>query len=330
MEAEQGSEIHLLEAKDAKYGAALSLVSSLSAGKIRALSIEDRQLVGTQLQESVPILQSSLSEDQNYKQTLRTVNTFLLRSKNIDFPEGRRFTSTFVAGSINSLSDIAKQDPRKANLALRVVARCVPNIEDVSQKKAAIDFLVENLSKWFSGVKSDHPSVYEFKNTVLNTIFTKGDDDQIKDAFTFCEHLFQQKRHGAAGDIIWKRLLAQGFWQNRTTNPYLNRLTSDAIRNVVGTNYEKIKESWMNYGQSEHNRDFFGRNIDSIVDLERLRPGICKTLNQEFGIIFFGRYPVDVLIAQYDERNNTSMPYGAVIFPHSDWKTEPFIESVPH
>lgn len=62
---------------------------------------------------------------------------------------------------------------------------------------------------------------------------------------------------------------------------------------------------------------FIANNIEEMYALEKLRPGICKTLFDEFGICDFERYSQQVLIAQYDNRNS-DMPYGVAVVAQKD------------
>lgn len=53
--------------------------------------------------------------------------------------------------------------------------------------------------------------------------------------------------------------------------------------------------------------------------LEQERPGAVATLQEEFGIEDFMRYPVGMLKEQYDHRDDVSIPYGIVMYPKADW-----------
>ncbi len=63
--------------------------------------------------------------------------------------------------------------------------------------------------------------------------------------------------------------------------------------------------------------DFIANNIATMFALEKVRPGICKTLFDEFGIADFERYPEEALVAQYDNRDK-DMPYGVSIDARED------------
>ncbi|OQA52421.1 MAG: hypothetical protein BWY43_00488 [candidate division WS2 bacterium ADurb.Bin280] len=79
-----------------------------------------------------------------------------------------------------------------------------------------------------------------------------------------------------------------------------------------------LKKSWLTTYPDQRRSRHIGENLLSIETLEDLHPGICKVLNHEFGIEFFSRYPVELLIGQYEKRDHHS-PYGIILFPKSDW-----------
>lgn len=59
-------------------------------------------------------------------------------------------------------------------------------------------------------------------------------------------------------------------------------------------------------------------NIDRIIEVEAEQPGACSLLYKEFGIADFARYPKELLIKQAREINDTTKPYGLIIFPKFD------------
>ncbi|MDD3487332.1 MAG: hypothetical protein PHF35_03075 [Candidatus Moranbacteria bacterium] len=96
----------------------------------------------------------------------------------------------------------------------------------------------------------------------------------------------------------------------------LGRLFVKEIVEVYGLNFDNIYKSWKSdFGNVESNVPY---NIQAIAKLEKIKPGITKVLNEEFGIKFFDRYPVEMLIEQYENRDNLEIPYGIIILPEAD------------
>lgn len=85
-----------------------------------------------------------------------------------------------------------------------------------------------------------------------------------------------------------------------------------------GLNAESLFKAWSeSYTSHEYGEYFHVSNIIAMMELEKLRPGICKTLYDEFRIADFERYPQEALVAQYDNRDK-DMPYGVLVAARED------------
>lgn len=92
------------------------------------------------------------------------------------------------------------------------------------------------------------------------------------------------------------------------SNVVLRRWDAGAVKQQTGTTFDFLHTAGpLRYW-----------NRESLVHLEEQRPGIAKTLYQEFGILNYSRYPEELLIDQYDQRTNTDKPYGVIIYPSVD------------
>jgi hypothetical protein len=65
-----------------------------------------------------------------------------------------------------------------------------------------------------------------------------------------------------------------------------------------------------------HNVD---ANIDAIDELEAVRPGATRLLHNTYYVRHFGRYPVDLLVAQFDLHDRTDENYGMLVAGPQDW-----------
>lgn len=95
-------------------------------------------------------------------------------------------------------------------------------------------------------------------------------------------------------------------------------LTSEEIEKIksLDINFSKLTEAWKTSHPGNH-IEIVRRNLISIVELEKQRPGIVKTLHEMFGINCFARYPSALLVKQYDERLSNK-PYGVFAIAISD------------
>ena len=77
--------------------------------------------------------------------------------------------------------------------------------------------------------------------------------------------------------------------------------------------------TWWARGHQGDPIEFIKNNIEAIEKLEVSKPGITKFLNTQYGVRDFSRYPQEVLIRIYEQREEKTVPYGLIIFPKDDW-----------
>ncbi|MCX6794518.1 MAG: hypothetical protein NTY31_00755 [Candidatus Falkowbacteria bacterium] len=87
---------------------------------------------------------------------------------------------------------------------------------------------------------------------------------------------------------------------------------------TAGYQYKEIGPAWNNSAPKEGIRDMMINNFGSLHELESKRPGSAKYLTDNFGIVCFSRYPTEVLIKQYDNRDKTNSPFGIYATGRSD------------
>ncbi len=59
-------------------------------------------------------------------------------------------------------------------------------------------------------------------------------------------------------------------------------------------------------------------NVGTIAELEEKQPGCVERLSHEFGIKDFARYPMELLLTQDTNRENTDTPYGIIMYDRQD------------
>lgn len=93
----------------------------------------------------------------------------------------------------------------------------------------------------------------------------------------------------------------------------------DAIRAVLARHLPvdaAMGGEWLRHWYYSYRTDpsfAFSHHFMRLQELEAARPGASRALYERYGIRSFGRYDVDVLTRQYDERENRSLPYGIVL-----------------
>lgn len=78
---------------------------------------------------------------------------------------------------------------------------------------------------------------------------------------------------------------------------------------------DKFLNTWLDVGYQPRDTYF---HLQSMASLEKSNPGIVSFLFKNFGITNFHRYSAEILIKQYEQYEDTDVPYGVVILPYSD------------
>jgi hypothetical protein len=87
----------------------------------------------------------------------------------------------------------------------------------------------------------------------------------------------------------------------------------------IGLDLHELEEAWKQAGFERQQREFRMYNLSQLLRLEKKIPGAAVELFHRFGIADFARYPLEVLIEQYENRDNAESPYGIILYPRSDW-----------
>jgi len=108
----------------------------------------------------------------------------------------------------------------------------------------------------------------------------------------------------------------------KSSSEYLSKKALENLDNYLekyGIDVESVKTPWELYQSVDYYKyNNIERNINKIEELESERPGIVKSLFKEFGICEFQRYPTEVLLKQFDTKDQ-DYPYGVVLFTNDDW-----------
>jgi hypothetical protein len=84
-----------------------------------------------------------------------------------------------------------------------------------------------------------------------------------------------------------------------------------------GLDTSQLEDAWDAGCDDERPR--YGRwNVNTISRLEVQRPGAAKELMDKFGIRNFARFPVEVLVDQFDNRDDADTPYGVMVMSTAD------------
>lgn len=188
-----------------------------------------------------------------------------------------------------------------------------------------------------------------------NKIMTETEVDEIRRAAQMLTKLLSYNCFGC-GDIALAQItklqqdIAWADWgadqKNKDSGPGQLDSTSrvnllyEEIFKFYGLNSQYMVEAWRkgvfpnkeevgseNSLSEDGQKDLVRLNLRALRDLEWDRPGAAATLQKDFGLANFGRYPAGLLVEQYDQRDNHELPYGAVISAQYDYNGSSFHNS---
>ena len=122
------------------------------------------------------------------------------------------------------------------------------------------------------------------------------------------------------------KVLTQGIQADiELAGPYLKNGNTTLDRYIMAevTSRLKIPQDTLTrivtLWRSHDNVEMLRRNYWRMLQLEAIKPGSTAVLYDEFGIAYFGRYPVDLLAKQFDQRND-DLPFGVWVDSRYDYR----------
>ena len=85
----------------------------------------------------------------------------------------------------------------------------------------------------------------------------------------------------------------------------------------LGCNGRELVSAWAMSGPNPAAQ--IRKNIEALNSLEQAEPGIIHYLVSECGVRDVARYPTDLLLNQFRQRDDLTTPYGLIVYPRADW-----------
>lgn len=189
----------------------------------------------------------------------------------------------------------------------------------------SVNFMIANFPQYFQ----EGASMYTSR--ALDTIFAYSQKSQLdSEVPAMLEGLFKNPDLKVRQDILLMLRKAGGnvdIGAHKETNLPLSQVSAHEQQKLLDLLVGKqlmsdLGQAWKsgNGGYEEKSDgklvfnlkkqyDYIVSNKETVLQLETERPGAVKTLYDQFRIRNFARYPLSVLIKQYDDRNKTDRPF---------------------
>lgn len=192
----------------------------------------------------------------------------------------------------------------------------MPSSEQIQLSMKTGEDPEENFAQELSSLKHDLASAnvsdQEQGLRSFERISQSGTDQEKKRAFLEILELFEQAYQGNDQLDALEKLLP--YFSSDEWEPIIEKYISHYLKLPA----EEILRVWKMSHVVEQRASVIVINLMAAKVLEKARPGISETLYREFGIACFARYPEELLIKQFDERDDIERSYGLILNPRAD------------
>ncbi|OGC49679.1 hypothetical protein A2867_05140 [Candidatus Daviesbacteria bacterium RIFCSPHIGHO2_01_FULL_40_11] len=308
-----------------KFEAARSLVATLDNRTTPPNDKQARDLI-SRIDRNGSALAFGLDDNASVNLTLKTLRQLQSIDYNSRLPndrakEARALANRLVSGNLSSIDRAIQRtaDPTNLQLAMDLVKKTLRE-DKLSPDGREIDFLLRHFEE---GLRSDDSredgeSEYTKYSFIASDMFIRMDENQRIEAIKMLQGMIDNPEIRGRVVYVISHLSADQWIPDETREEIRSVLTKQII-NQYGLDYDELLRAWVS-GSGEILGNFFynERNLNQIFTLESTNPGICKTLKREFRITNFSRYPEELLIDLFQQRNNMVIPYGLMLYPKRD------------
>lgn len=187
----------------------------------------------------------------------------------------------------------------------------------IQDKRVGVAALAQHIDLIEAGLQKDE--MYSTYTGYVRGIFANGNQQEVMAAVETLN------RAVAAADMKKLPLLVSSYFEKSQNSGFLMYDSWNSVRTAL----EKLGlpayiesefvVAWALSSKADKMHYAIYENLKTITELEEKQPGTTMFLYKEFGIIDFGRYPTDMLLKQAEEFDDTSKPYGVILYPFNDW-----------
>ena len=227
---------------------------------------------------------------------------------------------------MENCTQLIKEDNFVGSSVMKALSVAVTFSRNPDVKKRALDFLGKAIPAICVRVAPNADDRCELKYVPILLQLINHDDEIVKNkAREALNKILLSKSGKEVGLFFDPGTIVSSVRSRNLESAYLEHIKREL--ELYGLDSDETMERWHigdDFPQYRRERFYSFRNISipatlkALRSLEKKRPKIAKTLQEEFGINNIEWYPEEMLIKQYDERGNSDIPYGAVWAPAFD------------
>ncbi|MBI2035577.1 MAG: hypothetical protein HYT12_02745 [Candidatus Liptonbacteria bacterium] len=302
------------------------------------------------------IIREGLQSEESFEKMLWNLS-FLAWIPSVARHEARKFFCGIIADSMPTFEKLINSDGREHNkiAALEAIQEMIAisreevaheNGSDIDDILRWIDFgdnfIIENFPAIESLIKSlMEGQIAKIERATQALDYHENVVDLLSDRSVSLLARFIDYSYGKEVVRGALELLVRAFSKELPSASYalrmlINKRQADGV--PIGSTQKVIKKIvefyglddpdsllkiWLQTAYSEEDSRLFLHNyllanLWAIRSIEKSSPGAARALQKEFGIKDFGRYPEEMLLSQYEERDDIEKPYGIILYPQDD------------
>lgn len=272
------------------------------------LDSEEIEKFASDIAQNSDILNKALHNKDEFFKTLDTLN----RLAEIEGAgKAQNLALSIIEANLPLIETYIKHDNTLFNVVCSGAADTLVNYGSLQQKDLGLQMLIKHMNTL---VQDELPLGIA---SCLETIVRFGDHEISSKALDIFEERMSNIKTNKLESFIllaWCSMADRDLRVESLVNPILEKELKPYNIDV-----QKYMDAWQcSVSECLQRGIIFQKNISAIKTLESQRQGIVEFLNKNFGIFDLGRYPAEILIRQYDERDNDEMPYGVIFYPRGD------------
>lgn len=287
-------------------------------------SKEERQARLSQIREEMGQFDKAIEDEELLPEVLQSINSlaeseagaFLNDETNVATEFVRRhldvITERINRGNEGPLSDAELDTRLECFRSLLNYAEIEENY-DMTRLNGNLDIVAEGLGRNLSYFQE--PGLIKISQRLLDNYFDYETTEQPEQYKLIFNALKDRINRGNADGSKFEKCanIVNGLKKGDGSR----QAGSDLMRVFLGENgfSADLVSSWI---RADLDPRQIEENLLSVETLEKERPGIVNALNSEFGITLFGFYSKDVLVDQFDNRDNLETPYGIYLSARAD------------
>lgn len=287
------------------YNAALSA---------RSINMDSARALVASMQENSPILRTSIGTSH----FLATMNLLDRLSKirrtiaNSDFVE---VVPGFAQAVLQDLNGYTERQPEMYLMPAYQLAKSFASLQDFGYMAIAIGIFAVNFDKLMKASQLSNRDAEELVKHVKASATPQQIRTLVREAITPDSAL--SKRFPRPVDSILNLSILGNNTYERPARmaAILDEFTDEQSTEVLSAWHDSHHN---HQDQSSGSEAVYFEHFSAVCKLEQLRPGITKVLIDRYGIYSFARYPLDLLVEQYDTRDEKDIPYSTFVVSRED------------